>query len=181
MILSETWINGLRMWNIMLKIFGIGSHSTCKWFKKIIFIFKEIDVKLAFLSLLLKIMWLCFNSLRPLDSVKHQVLDPLSESVKCFYEKYSAELSKYYDENLRYFWEVCIHHAIDFVREYCPQDSVLVEMADALEKMEVKRMKTILSNRYREMKGSVSQCLRGKCIIWRTTSKLRIFKIALYA
>lgn len=100
-----------------------------------------------------------------MDSVKHQVLEPLSESVKCFYEEYSAKLSKFYDENLRLFWEACIHHAIDFVREYCPQDSILVEMADALEKMEVKRMKMILSNRYREMKRSVSQCLHGKCNI----------------
>lgn len=107
----------------------------------------------------LSLVWDNLSDFLPLDYIKEEVWQPFSASVSCWYAEYTDHLSKYFDEHLRALWEKLIRRTIDTIKMYCPQDSILFEFADALEHMEVERMKVLISSRVSDMKQSVSQCL----------------------
>lgn len=109
-----------------------------------------------------------------METIRQDIWEPLSGHIKCLYEKYYAQFYKYYDENLRLWWEKCIRKTVDFVRKVCPEDSIFYEMADALETMDVERMKAVLSHRYNEWKLRLTRFWeRGKCTI---STKQHLFK-----
>lgn len=123
-----------------------------------------------------EIILLCFNYLRPVESIRRDILEPLSGHLKCLYEKYYSELYNYYDESMHTLWEKWIRKCIDFIKVSCPEDTLLFQMAEALETREIERMKLVISNKYNDMKSNVAQCWeKGKCIISSIKISISVF------
>lgn len=87
------------------------------------------------------------------------MIEPISGSVKCLYEQYTQSASQFFDEHIRAVWEKIIKSIIESLRATCPPNTFCYDFANAIERMEVERMRMLISNKVTNMKRSMSQCL----------------------
>lgn len=91
-----------------------------------------------------------------MDYIK-EFWQPMYESFRCWWTDCCEQFARWFDEYLRAWWEKFIHHSVDAIKMNCPKDSLIYELADALEHMEVRRMKLAISRRVTDLKQKVSE------------------------